>query len=37
MLEFIVDSYELEESVKVNGNVNEVSGIGGRIVGVGKP
>lgn len=37
MLEFIVDSYEISESVKISGSVNGVSGIGGRIVGVGKP
>ena len=37
MLEFIVDSYEISNGVKVSGSVNGVNGIGGRIVGVGKP
>lgn len=37
MLEFIVDSGKISNSVKVSGSVNGVSGIGGRIVGVGKP
>lgn len=37
MLEFIVDSGKISNGVKVSGSVNGVSGIGGRIVGVGKP